>query len=278
VDTLPASLRSGPARLLAYRVQLLNAAGRTAGPSAAVFAASGPAPEAIGDLHAKATKAGLVLEWDREQGTGNREQGTGGAEAVEVDRVALEPPAAAVSERKGGLPVGAQESSESRFRAGSGGAVDAGGTIDRTAQLGHTYRYTAQRVRTVALGGQTLEVRSVPSAEVTVAVQDVFPPEAPTGLVAVPGFAGEGEAQKPAIDLSWEPNMEPRIAGYRVYRRNVEGDAAWQRLGAELVRVAAYHDVAVVAGKRYVYRVTAVDAAGHESGPSGEVEETAPAE
>ena len=87
VDALPAELTAAPARLLAYRVQLRNAAGRTAGASAAVFAASGPAPQAVEELRGKATKAGVVLEWRPEaQGTGSREQGTEGAESIELDR------------------------------------------------------------------------------------------------------------------------------------------------------------------------------------------------
>jgi fibronectin type 3 domain-containing protein len=146
--------------------------------------------------------------------------------------------------------------------------------------MGHTYRYTAQRVRPVRVGGQTLEVRSVPTAAVTVAMRDEFPPDAPTGLVAVPGFAGETDAaRRPAIDLSWEPNAEPRIAGYRVYRRDSDAAAeAWQRLNAELVAVAAYRDATVVAGHRYAYRVTAVNEAGRESAQSGDAVETAPGE
>jgi hypothetical protein len=181
------------------------------------------------------------------------------------------------------LPGATKEPLETRFRAG--GAVDVGGTVDRTVQIGHTYRYTAQRVRSVELGGQRLEVRSSPSAAVTVEIKDVFPPEAPVGLVAVPGFAGEpssgqsaGQAgelaappiQKLAIDLSWEPDMEPRVAGYRVYRRELDGEAAsaWRQLGSGLVPVAAYRDLSVVAGHRYAYRVTAVSEAGNESAPS----------
>ena len=310
VDALPAELSAAPARLLAYRVQLRNAAGRTAGASAAVFAASGPAPHAVEDLRGKVTKAGVVLEWKPEaQGTGNREQGTEGANTIELDRTILQPATANTttttasnsmattaglgSERKGGLPTAAKEPSESHFRAG--GAADEGGTIDRSAQIGQTYRYTVQRVRSVELGGQTLELRSVPSAEVTVAMQDVFPPGAPVGLVAVPGFAGEPSAgqsaglageqaapqiQRPAIDLSWEPDLEPRSAGYRVYRRDLDGDApeVWRQLGSGLVPVAAYRDLSVVAGRRYAYRVTAMSEAGNESAPSAEVQETAPAQ
>jgi hypothetical protein len=129
------------------------------------------------------------------------------------------------------------------------------------------------------VGGQTLQVRSLPSAEATVAVNNVFPPEPPVALVAVPGFAGEAEAQRPTIDLSWDPDMEPRLAGYRVYRRDLDGaaPAAWKLLGTELVRTASYRDLAVAADKRYAYRVTAVDDAGNESAASGDVMETAPA-
>jgi fibronectin type 3 domain-containing protein len=129
-------------------------------------------------------------------------------------------------------------------------------------------------------GGQTLEVRSLPSSVATVDVEDVFPPDVPSGLVAVPGVAGGigGEAERPAIDLSWEPNMEPRIAGYNVARRDLDGAApnAWLQLDAEPVRETSYRDLNVVAGHRYAYRVTAVNEAGHRSAPSGEAVETAP--
>src|SRR5205814_4294434 len=68
-------------------------------------------------------------------------------------------------------------------------SADPGGTIDHTAQSGETYRYTARRVRTVSLGGHTLEVRSSVSPPVIVAMRDTFPPQVPSGLEAVPGGA-----------------------------------------------------------------------------------------
>jgi len=291
-DPLPAPLATGPVRLLAYRVELLNAAGRTAGPSAPVFAAAGAAPGSIEDFRAEATKPGVLLRWQTAAGSG---------ETVELDRTTVEAPApaaakaaspAAAPARKTGLPGGTKEPAELRFQAGP---ADAGGTLDRSALIDRTYRYTAQRVRTVELGGQTLELRSAPSAAVTVAVRDVFPPEVPAGLVAVPGFlnpgdqgspatpgvAGSSAAQRsaiaPAIDLSGEPDVEPRVAGYRVYRR--EGSSgAWQLLTAELVSVAGWRDATVVAAHTYAYRVTAVSTAGNESAPSPEATETAPAQ
>jgi hypothetical protein len=275
-DPLPAELTTGPPRLLAYRVELLNAAGRSAGPSTPVFAAAGAAPGPVADLRAEATKPGVLLRW---------RQQAGGRESIELTRTTVEAPATAApnggpspatsaSKPPAGWPGAAKGPAESQFRAG---ATDAGGTLDRSVRIDHTYTYTAQRVRAVQVGAQTLELRSVPSAAVKVEVRDVFPPEVPTGLVVVQGFTGEGEAQKPALDLSWEPDVEPRVAGYRVYRR--EGDTgAWKRLTTDLVPVPAYRDAAVVPGHIYTYRVTAVSDKGYESAPSTEVAETAPAQ
>jgi hypothetical protein len=286
VDTLPPSLMSGPTHLLAYRVQLRNAAGRTAGASLPVFAASGPSLQPVEDLRVTATKAGAVLEW-KELEARDREGGTNGVEGIELDRTTLEPSAGENAgsglQRNSALPGAPKQPSEAHLRVEMAEGLDSGGTIDRSVQIDHTYRYIVQRTRTAVVDGLTLEVRSIPSAAVTVPMRDVFPPESPAGLVAVPGMAGEGQAQTPAIDLaidlSWEPNMEPRIAGYRVYRRDLDGAApdAWVRLGSELVPAAAYRDASVVAGRRYAYRVTAVSDAGVESGPSREAVETAPA-
>jgi hypothetical protein len=266
MDPLPEALASGPVRLLEYRVQLKNAAGRTAGPSPPAAAAAGAAPGMVEDLRATAAKQGVVLQWRRAAGSG---------ETVELERTTVAAPVGA-SQRMDALPGTGKAPVESRFRAGEAvGGLDAGGTIDRTVAIGVEYRYTAQRVRSVAVGGQTLELRGALSAAVTVEVRDVFPPDAPTGLVAAPGFAGEGDAQKPAIDLSWDPNPEPRVAGYRVYRRDEGGE--WQRLDAALVREASYRDATVAAGRSYAYRVTAVSDVGNESAPSAEVTESAPA-
>jgi len=278
VDTLPTELTLAPARLLAYRVQLRNTAGRTAGASAAVFAASGPAPMVIEGLRARATKMGTLVQWNPAAGT---------TESVELDRTLVQPPNATTSAttvdtsatHKSLLPGAANEPIEMRLRVGDAASntLDAGGTLDRTAQIGHVYRYTAQRVRTVVLSGQTLELRSAVSEVVTVEIKDVFPPEAPTGLVSIPGFANDA-TQKPAIDLSWQPNLEPRIAGYKIYRHILDGQAnsAWKQLDSELVPVAAYRDQTVLAGIKYGYQVTAVDTAGNESARSDEVVEIAP--
>lgn len=261
VDSLPPDLVAGPARLLAYRVQLINSAGRTAGPSAVVWAVSGPSVAAVEGFAGDAVKAGVELRWKAAEGAGS----------VELQRTLLDaaPTKQEAKSASGSLMAAfsgeGKQAVETRLRAGDGGP-DAGGTLDRTVELGHDYRYTAQRVMRVQVGGQTLEARSVPSAALQFAVRDEFAPDVPKGLVAAPG---EG-----AIELSWDPDVEPRLAGYRVYRRE-DGAAEWQRVGPDLVMEAAFRDAKVAAGRRYVYRVTAVSAAGNESGPSAEAAETA---
>jgi hypothetical protein len=284
-DRLPAPLAAGAVRLLAYRVRLMNAAGRTAGLSPVVYAAGGAGPGEVAGFAGEVTDAGVELRWQKEA--------AGGRGEIELERTLLDPAPVAKDERRGGLPGAERQAAEIRLRVGEGlegvggtgvgstdaGGTDAGGAVDRTVEMGHSYRYRAERVVAMTVGGQAVELRSVPSEPLTFAVRDVFPPRAPSGLVAVPAY---DEAQRPAIDLSWDPVMDqdlkPRVAGYAVYRR--DGDVAsgggWRRLGVGLVSAAAYRDGDVVSGRRYAYRVTAMSTAGNESAPSGEAEETAP--
>jgi hypothetical protein len=144
--------------------------------------------------------------------------------------------------------------------------------------MGESYRYTAQRVRTVTLDGHRLELRSVASGPVMLVVRNMFPPHAPAGLEAVPGGTGAGERADRSIDLSWTPNTERDLAGYIVYRQEIDakGVAAGTatRLNPTPVAGPAYRDQTAVAGRRYAYFITAINAAGNESAPSEAVQET----
>jgi len=93
---------------------------------------------------------------------------------------------------------------------------------------------------------------------------DRFAPAAPKGLNAV---ATEG-----AVNLIWEPNTEPDLAGYYVLRAT--GDEPLQRITPEPVADASFFDN-VQRGLRFTYAVEAVDKAGNVSQPSERVEETA---
>jgi hypothetical protein len=138
-----------------------------------------------------------------------------------------------------------------------------------------TYRYTARRVSTVSLGGHTLELRSAVSPPVTLAMRDTFPPAVPSGLEAVPGGATAADR---SIDLSWTPDTDADLAGYFVYRQEVDPQGqvtgTVTRLNITPVVGPAYRDQTALAGHRYAYRVTAVDTAGNESVPSADVQET----
>jgi hypothetical protein len=129
---------------------------------------------------------------------------------------------------------------------------------DSHFEFDETYSYT---VRSVAAYGTDL-VESADSAAVIVTPRDIFPPAAPTALeVAIIPANPNGIAN---VELSWEINSEPDLAGYRVYRSDQE-ETSGERLNAELLPSPSFRDISVVSGKRYFYRVSAVDRAGNES-------------
>ena len=292
-EALPPVLTVDPPSLLAYRVQIFNAHGHTAGPTPEVLVASGAAPPLVDQLRATPTADGAMLEWQKTDTTA----------VMELDRlpvasdgtVAPVPPKT-TSKSSSKSPIKKQTASTKKHAPTSSPKLpqtegsttpievklrtpsqlaDAGGTIDHTARMGESYRYTGQRVRSVSLGGHTLELRSFASAPVTVVMRNTFPPHAPTGLEAVPGGATAADR---SIDLSWTPNTEADLAGYIVYRQEIDskGVAAGTatRLNPTPVVGPAYRDQTATAGSRYAYFVTAVDTAGNESAPSDTVQET----
>ena len=280
-DTLPRALTLDPDALLAYRVRILNAHERSAGPSPVAFAAAGATPPPVEDLRATPIRAGVMLEWRQQPSTA----------LVELDRLlegAPTPAPAKPAKPKPSLkptknpttkppPTPSQPTpatpAEVKLQTPAQ-ASDAGGTIDRTAQFGETYRYTADRVRTVTLSGHSLKLRSPASPPVVLLFKDTFPPAIPTGLAAVPGGATPADA---SIDLSWEPDTDADLAGYIVYRQQVNSTGALTgpatRLNATPVVGPAYRDQTAVPGQTFAYRVTAVDTLGNESAPSADVQE-----
>jgi hypothetical protein len=291
-EALPPVLTTDPPSLLGYRVEILNTHGRSAGPSREAFVASGVAPPPVDQLRATPTRDGAMLEWQPKDPA-----------AVELDRlpvgsngVVVEPPQPKTTSKSFSRSTIKKPADNSKKPAAAASPkplqitppapveiklrtpvqpTDPGGTIDHTAQMGESYRYTAQRVRAVSLGSHALELRSPVSQPVTVAMRDIFPPHPPSGLEAVPGGATAADR---SIDLSWSPNTEADLAGYIVYRQEIDskGEAAGTatRLNATPVVGPAYRDQTAIAGHRYAYRVTAVDTAGNESAPSDPVQET----
>lgn len=128
--------------------------------------------------------------------------------------------------------------------------------IDRDTQYGRQYAYSVQTIQKVA----QVEAESDISSPVSVTPQDTFAPVVPSGLA---GIAGTN-----SIQLSWDPNAEPDLKGYRVYRA-AEGEQL-QRLAE--VDTPSYSDRAVQPGKKFRYAVSAVDQLGNESARSAPVE------
>jgi fibronectin type 3 domain-containing protein len=144
------------------------------------------------------------------------------------------------------------------------------GALDTSARFGQSYEYTAQRIERISIAGKTLELPGEISAPVQVKVLDTFPPAIPQGLAAI--FVPEEKT----IDLSWQPDTEPDLAGYIVYRAGqTEND--WQRIsGTQPLTAPSYRDAAAVPGQNYRYAITAIDQTGHESQRSPIANESVP--
>ena len=265
VETLPAPLGTGSARLLTFFVELKNSKGRSAGFSNGAVVLAGSPPDRVADLRLTVRKDGVVLNWTPDRSNA----------AVRLRRILLSPPK---ENSKGGKNALAPEPEpvEQNLLVDNGAAL--GRALDNTVRFGEAYEYRAQRVLRVTADNETLELDGDLSAPVRADVLDVFPPEAPTGLAAVataPNLEGVAVQSGPSIDLSWRPNIEADLAGYIVYRR--ENGSEWQRISPPAPLVGpAFHDPRVAAGHTYTYAVSAIDAGGHESAKSAEAEETVP--
>ena len=93
-------------------------------------------------------------------------------------------------------------------------------------------------------------VEGAATEEACITPDDIFPPEPPRQLAALPSAE--------AIDLIWEPNDEPDLAGYLVLR-GIAPDGPVQRLTASPIAATRYRDAAVTPGVKYFYSVVAVD-------------------
>ncbi|HEX9190390.1 MAG TPA: FlgD immunoglobulin-like domain containing protein, partial [Vicinamibacteria bacterium] len=100
------------------------------------------------------------------------------------------------------------------------------------------------------------EVDLTATAQATVTV-DTTPPATPGGLRAKVTASRDGYG---SVVLTWSPNTEPDLVGYRLLTPRAEDWGA-------LVAPAAWDDGERVEG-RYAYRVLAEDAAGNQSAPA----------
>lgn len=289
-DDLPAALTAGAAELLAYRVELLNSRGRSAGLSAPVYAAAGGAPAPVGAISITPRRNAALITWKAAADT----------TPMQVERTLLATAAGpvkapATKSKRSGQPPALFSSTKKEpprqvtLALGAAETADPGGLLDPTLHDGDTATYVAQRVRKVEFTApaawvygkkgvleetkptpETLEVRGEASAPVTFTFHDTLPPSVPTGLAAVPGG---GFSEPASIDLSWEPNPEQDVVGYNVYRADAGYAPVWKLLNSEIAPGSAYRDLTAQPGKTYLYRVTAIDQRHNESGPSASLQE-----
>jgi fibronectin type 3 domain-containing protein len=130
--------------------------------------------------------------------------------------------------------------------------------IDASIDWGKTYEYFVQGVKGDAESDAVALTKPITPI-------DTFPPAPPANVSATTGVN--------SIDVSWERNTEKDFKEYRVYRS--AGEAPFEKI-AEGLEGPSYSDAKLESGKRYRYRVTAVDQTGNESAPSTVVEATAP--
>ncbi len=134
--------------------------------------------------------------------------------------------------------------------------------IDATAEFGKPYSYFVQGLERTGSGK---EAESEVSDTVSINPKDVFAPAVPSGLHAIIGTR--------TVELSWDRNVEPDLAGYRVYR--AEGDGPMTAVPDKLV-APSYSDHEVKPGGRYRYAVSAYDLNGNESARSTTIEALVP--
>ncbi len=264
VDTLPSAMeQANPAGYATYAVEVLNAAGRSAGISNLVHVALVPTLPAFSGFAAQPSAQGVLISWKCPPMSGRRSgvkylfriyrrgESGAGSRIVEIDVTEC-------AAGPGGLVTSAPHEIVTSF-------------LDQTFEREKIYFYRGMAVSVVeAAGKPAVEVEGDDTPELKVWAHDVFPPAVPTGLQAV--FSGPGQA--PFIDLVWAPVTDADLEGYNVYR-HVDGGAA-VRLNTEPVKVPAFRDLQVVAGKTYFYSVSAVDLQGNESRRSEVASESVP--
>jgi hypothetical protein len=256
-DILSSAMQqSNPASFAAYAVEVLNAADRGAGISNQVRVPLVPTVAPFGGFRAQATAQGVLISWQCPPTSGTR---TDVKYLFRIYRHAESKLAASKIADVDATDCAAEPS----------GLVPS--FLDQTFEWESTYFYRGAVVSVMETAGKpTVEVEGDDTPEVKVFAHDVFPPAVPSGLQAV--FSGPG--QQPFIDLIWAPVTDADLDGYNIYRH--QDGTVPVKLTSTPVRMPAFRDTQVLAGKKYSYSVSAVDQRGNESARSEEADEDVP--
>jgi hypothetical protein len=248
----PEETRAHPGGTLVYRVRTRTFKKRASSDSNPGAVRVFPVPERIASIQAKVNEPSIDLNWPAVT-----RSSAGDPMAVteyhvyrgELDPRAHDPATKDVLHEKWVAPL--------TFL----GAANAPEYGDTQFDFGKTYVYIVRSVTDAE--GNALE--SSDSDPLILTPADTFPPAIPQGLVAA--VVSAANEASPEVDLAWSINAEPDLAGYRVYRSEVENDKG-KLVTPELLLSPAYRDTTVAIGHPFWYRVTAVDRSGNESAPT----------
>jgi hypothetical protein len=266
VDPLrPEDLAAQAGGQMVYMVRTRASRRRASADSNAAAVRVFPPPERIAAVRAAVTPTAIELSWLPPQRT-SAGAPLASLASYRIYRAEVEP---------GGEAAAAADPSKAKLKSPLEllGPTPTPAFRDTQFEFDHTYLYT---VRSVA----QYEFDSVESADSQPAVvtpRDTFPPAAPQRLVVIlvpptPGTAAH-------LELSWGISLETDLAGYHVYRSEQEitgTPGSGERLNRELLLSPTFRDMSVLPGRRYTYRVTAVDRAGNESPLSTAASEEVP--
>ena len=278
-DPLPSVLTTGAPHSLSYRVELFNPAGQTAGFSDPAYTVAGAAPPAVEGFTAQGSRLGIVISWRPAPADGSQV-------VLHREDLAPKPPhppkpttIPAKPRPKSSPPVAnkinADDEPNAVWLSTTPSGTESSSTnmvLDATALTDEPYRYTAERRRSVQLGGRTLEMRSDASAPIPFTLHDIFPPPVPTDLTAAAFHTSNTDPSSAlAVDLIWQPVDDPGLSGYNIYRQPIDATGnptgQNQRLNPTPTPLPAFHDTIPSTAKDFHYRysVRAIDTKGNES-------------
>jgi hypothetical protein len=252
----PEETKAHPGSAVAYMVRTRASQKRASADSNVVSVRVFPVPEPVSSLEARVTESAIELSWQAPMRT------AAGGPLPSVDgyhlyRTETDPAASAAG------PPSLRSGNKSETNTAPLASSQTTSYRDTSFTFDHTYIYIVRSV--IQADGNSLE--SSDSQPVTVTPRDIFPPAAPQNLVGVSPHCAPPDGLY--VDLSWAINLETDLAGYRVYRSELEGTRG--RPIELLWLVPSYRDTSVQSGHSYWYSVTALDRAGNESPVSAPV-------
>jgi hypothetical protein len=252
----PEETKLHPGAPVAYRVRTRASQKRASADSNTVRVRIFPVAEHISSFEARITEPAIELSWTAPTRLSGGEP-LSAISGYRIYRGEIDPASAATA---------AHDLSQAKWfsKLTLLASPDSNSYRDTAFDFGKTYLYI---VRSVVLA-ENSPIESSDSNLVIVTVLDIFPPAPPRNVIAavLPG----AEPNALLVDLSWSINMEPDLAGYRVYRSEQQ-DTRGQPVNAELLPTPALRDTSVLPGHRYWYIVTSVDRSGNESSASAPV-------